>query len=65
MKTKRTIKEEASKETEVLFTKEQLLTSKRFQNRRDLLNALLSSEKQYTIEAVEQSIEQYLKGKVK
>lgn len=62
---KRTIKEEPSKETEVLFTKEQLLASKRFQTRRDLLNALLFSEKQYTIGEVEQSIEQYLKGKVK
>lgn len=62
---KRTIKEEPSKETEVLFTKEQLLASKRFQTRRDLLNALLSSEKQYTIGEVERSIEQYLKGKVK
>lgn len=47
------------------FSKEQLLSSKRFQDRRDIVNALLSPDKQYTVEAVEQKIENYMKGKVK
>ena len=47
------------------FSKEQLLAAKRFQERKDIVNALLSSDKQYTVEAVEQMIEKYMKGQVK
>lgn len=54
-----------SSKIESLFSKEQLLESARFQHRKDLINALLACDKQYTIEMVEQMIEQYLKGKVK
>lgn len=49
---------------EHFFSREQLLSSKRFQERRDLINVLLDSEGQYTIEAVEQKIANYMKGKV-
>ena len=48
-----------------LFSKEQLLSSKRFQDRRDILNAVLKPDKQYTVEAVEQEILKYMKGQVK
>lgn len=48
-----------------LFSKEQLLAAERFQGRKDLLNALLSPDKQYTVETVEQEISKYMKGKVK
>lgn len=51
--------------TELLFSKEQLLSAKRFEGRRDLVNALLSSNQQYTAEAVEQEISNYMKGQVK
>lgn len=47
------------------FSKEQLLSSERFQGRKDILNALLSSDKQYTVETAEQEITKYMKGKVK
>lgn len=50
---------------ETLFSKEQLLSSEKFRDRRDILNALLSSEGQYTVKAVEGKIEDYMKGKVK
>lgn len=53
------------KKTKNLFSKEQLLASERFQDRKDLLNVLLSADKQYTIEEVEQKMEQYKKGEVK
>lgn len=48
-----------------LFTKEQLLSAERFRGRRDILNALLSPHKQYTVEGAEQEITKYMKGRVK
>ncbi len=50
---------------EKLFSKEQLLAAERFQGRKDILNALLSPDKQYTVQTVEQMIESYMKGQVK
>ncbi len=46
------------------FTKEQLLCSKRFRERQDMIAALLTDGEQYTVKAVEQKIEDYRKGKV-
>lgn len=53
------------KEVESLFSKGQILAAKQFKNRKDLLNAILSDEKQYTIATVEQLMNDFLKGKVK
>lgn len=50
---------------ERLFSKEQLLAAERFQERKDIVNALLSPDKEYTVEAVEQMIDKYMKGQVK
>lgn len=47
------------------FSKNQLLAADRFRDRRDILTALLSPDKTYTVKAVEQMIENYLKGQVK
>lgn len=47
------------------FSKQQLLVSERFRERKDLVNALLSMDKQYTVKTVEQMIEEYRKGQVK
>lgn len=47
-----------------LFTKAQLIASERFSDRTDILNALLSDKKKYTVESVEQEIIKYMKGKV-
>lgn len=47
------------------FSKEQLITSCRFRDRRDILEALLSGGELYTVKAVEEKIESYMKGKVK
>ena len=54
-----------SKKVESLFSKEQLLAAERFQGRKDIVNTLLSPDKQYTVETVEQMIEKYMKGQVK
>lgn len=50
---------------ESLFSKEQLLAAKRFQDRKDIVNAILSPDEQYTVNAVEEMIEKYMKGQVK
>ncbi len=54
-----------SPKVENKFSKEQLLAAEHFQGRRDILNALLSPDKQYTVAAVEQEISKYMKGQVK
>ena len=46
------------------FSKEQLLKSKRYQDRVDLLSALLLEEKSYTLEEADAVIENFLKRKV-
>lgn len=46
------------------YTKEQLAASKKYANRRDLIGALLESDKAYTLAKVDALIEQFMKGKV-
>ena len=57
----------AKEKTEVQekYSKERLLNSLKFIENKDLLNALLDNEKEYTIEEVEGKIKGYLKGEVK
>jgi hypothetical protein len=52
-------------ETEHMFSKEQLIASDRFRNRRDLVKALLDTGELYTVKAAEEKIQNYMKGKVK
>lgn len=46
------------------FTKEQLLLSKRYQNKVDLVEALLKDGVTYTLEEVDEIINDFMKGKV-
>lgn len=48
-----------------IFSKEQLVSSERFRERRDILEALLRENEMYTIEAAEEKIENYMKSEVK
>lgn len=57
--------ESKAERVEQLFSKEQLLAAECFQERKDIVSALLFSDKQYTVEVVEQMIEEYMKGLVK
>lgn len=57
--------EAAESKVESLFSKQQILAAKQFKNRKDLLNAILSDDKQYTITTVEQLMNDFLKGQVK
>lgn len=50
---------------DVLFTKEQILASKKYSNRRDVLGAILTDNKGYTLEQVDSLLEKFMKGKVK
>ena len=47
------------------FSKEQLLKSQRYHERRDLLTALLKDGKQYSHVDVQTLIDDFMKGKVK
>ncbi|MCD8067765.1 MAG: hypothetical protein LUE87_02515 [Lachnospiraceae bacterium] len=55
---------ETAEKTEHTFTKALLAGSKRFSARRDLLNAILKNDRQYTISEVEELVEEFMKGKV-
>ena len=54
-----------SEQTEPMFSKEQILASARYANRRDLVDALLDEKESYTLETVDNMIENYMKGRVK
>ena len=56
---------ETPQKTSGVFTKEQILKSKRFENRRDLLNAVLKEDTLYNMDEVQTMLDEYLKGKVK
>ena len=47
------------------FSKGQLLASERFSGKRDILSALLSEKREYSVLETEKIIEKFMKGKVK
>ncbi len=51
--------------TEQKFSKAQIMASERYVNRRDLVDALLDEKEVYTMKAVDDAIEKYMKGMVK
>ncbi len=60
--------ENEPKKIEKLFSKEQLISAERFQNRRDILKAVLEKypdTEAFTIKFAEQEISDYMKGQVK
>lgn len=63
--TRKNTDEAKTKQTEQRFSKEQILASGKYVNRRDLVDALLDEEKSYTFETVDGMIEKYKKGRVK
>lgn len=50
--------------TATAYTKEQLLASRRYANRRDVISALLDDGKTYTLSEVEKLMNRFMKGKV-
>jgi hypothetical protein len=56
---------EETEQSEPTFSKEQLLASERYANKRDMVNALLEEDKSYTIKTVDGLIEEEYKKEVK
>ena len=46
------------------FSKAQILSSKQYEERKDLLEAILEDGKEYSKKEVEQQIQKFMKGKV-
>ena len=59
------VAEEKSGQTEPKFTKQQVLASARYRNRKDLVSALLDDGREYTIAEVDRMVDGFMKGKVK
>lgn len=57
--------QEDTRKGENRFSKEQMCSSVRFRERKDIVNALLKEGELYTIRDVEEKIEKYMKGEVK
>lgn len=49
---------------DAMFSKEQILASNKYANRRDALDAILDDNGVYTIEQVDSLLEKFMKGKV-
>lgn len=47
------------------FTKEQILLSNKYSNRRDIIEVLLEDGKEYSLENVDALISEFMKGEVK
>lgn len=52
------------KKEEAAYSKEQLIMSKKYKDRKDMLSALLEEDKQYTIKQAEEIMENYKKRRV-
>nr|WP_308742102.1 hypothetical protein [uncultured Anaerocolumna sp.] len=48
-----------------VFTKDQVLSSKRYENIRDAVSVVLENGKSYSLAEVDELIEKFMKGKVK
>ena len=57
-------KENETKKEDVKFTKEQILKSKKFKNRVDLIRVILQDNKSYTLEEVQKEKDKFMKRRV-
>lgn len=57
--------QEAVELVEPMFSKSQLVRCGRYQDRKDLVDALLDDGKKYTMEQVDKMIGEFMKGRVK
>lgn len=57
-------KEKPVNEIEVLFSKEQILKSNKFKDKRDILSALLEDDKKYKLSDVENMVIDFLNKEV-
>lgn len=64
MKEKEEVFSPTEEKREITYPKEQILSSQKYQDRKDLLSALLEKEKGYTLKQVEEIMKNYKKKKV-
>ena len=57
-------KENETKKEDVKFTKDQIIKSKKFKNRVDLIKVILQDNKSYTLEEVQKEIDKFMKRRV-
>lgn len=55
---------ETEQNTVPTYTKEQILSAKKYKNRRDALGVVLVDGETYTLETVDSLLETFMKGKV-
>jgi hypothetical protein len=49
----------------IRYTKDQLISSEKYRNQRDLISALFDDRKVYSVTEAEEIMNQFMKGKVK
>ena len=52
------------KDDEVLYSKEQIITSKKYSNRKDILNVLLKDDEEYNFSRIDEIIENFMNKEV-
>lgn len=56
--------EKLKNEIEILFSKDQILKSNMFKDKRDILNVILKDDKKYKLNDVKDKIKEFLKKEV-
>ena len=52
------------KDDEILYSKEQIIASKRYSNRKDILNVLLKDDEEYSFSKIDEIIENFMNKEV-
>lgn len=52
------------KDDEILYSKEQIIPSKKYSNRKDILNVLLKDDEEYTFSRIDEIIENFMNKEV-
>ena len=52
------------KDDEILYSKEQIITSKKYSNRKDILNVLLKDDEEYSFSRIDEIIEKFMNKEV-
>ena len=52
------------KDDEILYSKEQIIASKKYSNRKDILNVLLKDDEEYSFSRIDKIIEEFMNKEV-
>ena len=52
------------KDDEILYSKEQIIASKKYSNRKDILNVLLKDDEEYSFSRIDEIIEEFMNMEV-